>query len=65
MELTREERELVENYRSLGLEGRKELLDRAAAMAARTQEEKGPKQCAVPEKGEKRPEAAEEPIFTE
>jgi hypothetical protein len=65
MELTHDERELLENYRSLGTETRKEVAERAAALAAKARGEEPRCQCPLPQKEEKRPEAAKEPLFTE
>lgn len=63
MDLTHDERKLLENYRSLGLAAKGEVADLAATLAAG--ERQGEGQCRLPEKEAKRPEAVEEPLVTE
>ena len=70
MELTHDERRLLDEFRSLTSEGRAELMDYAAFLlkkhraSASSEVESTDNQCHL-DKREERPEAAKEPIFTE
>ncbi|BDV44825.1 hypothetical protein GURASL_37480 [Geotalea uraniireducens] len=70
MELTLDEHKLIADFRRLGPAGKKELLDTVACLlkkdvAELPEESASPAdRCALKKKAD-RPEAAEEPIFTE
>jgi hypothetical protein len=68
MELTIDEQKLLADFRRLSVEGQRALLDAATRQARKRAEEDAESQtvnqCRLPEH-EKRPEAADEPIFTE
>ena len=70
MDLTLDEHKLLADFHRLSPEGKKELLDYAAFLVAKYQggepaAERGGNQCSIDKRGECRPEAAKEPIFTE
>ncbi len=71
MDLKLDEQLLVAEFRRLGPEGRKELLDYAACLARKQQSDvpegtgHAGNQCSLDARPEERPEAAKEPIFTE
>jgi len=71
MDLKLDEQLLVADFRRLGPEGKKELLDYAAFLIKKqhagspAEKETAENQCSLEPKPEERPEAAKEPIFTE
>ncbi|HEY6009319.1 MAG TPA: hypothetical protein VIU40_13420 [Geobacteraceae bacterium] len=71
MDLTLDEHKLLADFHRLSPEGKKELLDYASFLVRKDQsgepaEDPGAgNQCSLGKKGEPRPEAAKEPIFTE
>jgi hypothetical protein len=71
MELKLDEQKLLADFRRIGPEGKKELLDFVAFLVKKyhepaPEEETSPdNQCPVRKQDEERPEAAKEPIFTE
>ena len=71
MDLKLDEQKLLAEYRRLTPEGKTELQDYAVFLIKKYQElsteevSSAENQCPVRKKGEERPEAAKEPIFTE
>ncbi len=70
MDLKLDEQLLLADFRRLDPTGKKELMEYAACLAkkcraANPEEPATENQCPLAEQPEERPEAAEEPIFTE
>jgi hypothetical protein len=70
MDLNLDEQTLLANFRRLGSEGKKELLDYAVFLQKKqrgnlAEEPDAENQCRLKTAPEKRPEAVKEPIFTE
>ena len=71
MDLTLDEHKLLADFHRLSPEGKKELLDYAAFLVAKyhggepAAATTAGNQCSLDKRGECRPEAAKEPIFTE